>query len=248
VNSDADGKFSTDVDVTDKVLSDVAAYTAVANDAAAHGRLRDAEVAFLTACRIAGQVAGADSQEAAQAKYELARNYSALVTAVPASPANDPVRADMLRRAELLYTQSMDGFSAKLGQAHEKTRLAAAGLTLTRQSIAMAGQVKAPEVVAAAPAAPASSPASAASAARAATSVMGAAADPDAPRPKKKKPKPVEDDASADGSVAEHHNSSGRGERAERPIAPQRLWESEPSPVTPSTGQASGSASDLVAP
>lgn len=207
-----DGKFASTADLTDKTLTDVAAYASVGSDATTHGRVRDAEVAFITSCRIAGHLLGGAAPELAEAKYQLARHYAAVAGAMPA-PSMDTTRTDVLQRAQTLFSESADVFAAKYGQAHEKTRLAAASLTLVQQTVALAGQlqqvavVQAPDIAAAAsaPAAQASSPVVAAatpaprpkpraepkeegSSASSDTSVMGAA--PADPEPPKKKPRP----------------------------------------------------------
>lgn len=206
-----DGKFSAAADLTDKTLTDVAAYASVGSDATTHGRVRDAEVAFITSCRIAGHLLGGAAPELAEAKYQLARHYAAVAGAMPAS-GMDVMRPDVLLRAQTLFSESTDVFAARYGQAHEKTRLAAAGLTLVKQTVALAGQlqqmavVQAPDIAAAAsaPAAQAGSPVVAAAtpvprpkpraepkeeaSASSDTSVMGAA--PADPEPPKKKPRP----------------------------------------------------------
>lgn len=184
-----DAQFSAPADVVDKMVSDVAAYISVANDAAMQGRVRDAEVALITACRIAGHLAGAQSTELADARYLLARHYT---TVAAASPAVDTQRGEVLRRAETLFDESMQDYTARFGPPHEKTRLAAAGLTMARQAANLAGRLQMAAAAAPAPAASAALLAHAATASASATtakvdtSVMGAA-----PAVKKKpKPKP----------------------------------------------------------
>lgn len=202
--SEQDGKFSGATELTDKTLTDIAAYASVGADAVHNGRVRDAEVALITSCRIAGQIAGAGSSELAEAKYQLARHYITVAAALPAASAQTQ-RDELLRRSQTLFSESADLFAARRGQAHEKTRLAASGLTLARQTLALAGQLQVaqaqvPEAAASAPLAQASAPVAGASAVVAAkpkddktrtasssdapdTSVMGAAAEP------KKKPR-----------------------------------------------------------
>lgn len=186
-----DGQFSAPSEVIDKTLSDVAAYASVANDAVARGRVRDAEVALIMACRIAGHLAGAPSQELADTRYQLARHYTMVAAA---GPAGDGQRGEVLRRAETLFAESMESYAARFGPPHEKTRLAAAGLTLARQATALAGQLQAAEVppasasatlLALAAAKPASAASASATTAKIDTSVMGAA-----PATVRKKPKP----------------------------------------------------------
>jgi hypothetical protein len=203
----ADAQFNAPAEVTDKTVLDVAAYVSVANDAATQGRIRDAEVAFITACRIAGHLLGAPSLELADTRYQLARHYT---TVAAAGPAGDSQRSEVLRRAETLFNESMEGYTARLGPPHEKTRLAAAGLTLARQAASLAGQLQgavaaATESTAAAtllaqgvrrPASPASAVPMASARSRASRSATASPADADtsvmgaAPTPVKKKPKP----------------------------------------------------------
>lgn len=180
-----DGQFGTRIDVTDKTVTDVTAYIGVGSDTAAQGRPRDAEVALLTACRIAAGVAGPASVELAEAAYQLARHY----TAAAAAGAPPEQRSHLLQRAEALFSQSRDLYAARYGQPHEKTRLAAAGLTLTKQAGALSAPMQvAMAAQAAAVASAASAPASAASAPRAAASTATVVAQVK----KKPKPKPAE--------------------------------------------------------
>lgn len=235
--SEQDGKFSGAAELTDKTLTDIAAYASVGADAVHNGRVRDAEVALITSCRIAGQIAGAGSTELAEAKYQLARHYITVAAALPAASAQTQ-RDELLRRSQTLFSESADLFAARRGQAHEKTRLAASGLTLARQTLALAGQLQtaqAPEAAASAPLAQASAPMAGVSAAVAGkpkdektrtaaassapdTSVMGAA-----PEPKKKaRPRPkVEDDASSVTSPAAAPGSTYDSET--RPAPPPAL-------------------------
>jgi hypothetical protein len=181
-----DGQFGTQIDITDKTVTDVTAYLAVGGDTASQGRPRDAELALLTACRIAAGVAGPASVELAEASYQLARHY----TAAAAAGAPDDQRAALLQRAEALFSHSRDLYAARFGQPHEKTRLAAAGLTLAKQ----AGALSAPMQVAAAQvAAAASAPASAASAPKASASATAVAANTPSTVKRKPKPKPEEE-------------------------------------------------------
>lgn len=184
-----DGQFGTRIDVTDKTVTDVIAYIGVGGETAAQGRPRDAEVALLTACRIATGVAGPASVELAEATYQLARHY----TAAAAAGAPPEQRGALLQRAEALFSQSRDLYAARYGQPHEKTRLAAAGLTLAKQAGALSApmQVAITAQQAAAVATAASAPASAASAPRASASSSTVVAQVK----KRPKPKPVEEES-----------------------------------------------------
>jgi len=114
-------------------------------EAAAAGRQRDAEVAFLNACRNAAVLKEGDGAALADAMYQLGRHYA------NAAAFGAPSSADLLQRSERLYSASLEAYRARYGEDHEKTRFAREGLTTVRQ--ATGG--KAPTVIAKAPAAPA---------------------------------------------------------------------------------------------
>ena len=121
-----------------KSASEISALILSGKEAAAAGRLRDAEISFLSACRAADQLQSADTM-AADARYQLARHYAhfLMVANVPAGAA----RTEVARRAELLYSDSLQSFRARYGESHEKTRFAAEGLATLRQSFAQAAPV-----------------------------------------------------------------------------------------------------------
>ena len=122
--------------------SDIPALILSGKEAAAAGRLRDAEVSFLLACRAADQLQRADATEPAEARYQLARHYAQFMTVadVPAGAA----RTELRNRAELLYSDSVHSYQARYGESHEKTRFAVEGLATLRQSFAQASAVAAP--------------------------------------------------------------------------------------------------------
>jgi hypothetical protein len=229
--NEKDAQFTLATDVIDKTASDVLAYQSVAADMRNNGRVRDAEVALITSCRIAAQVVGADSGELADAKYQLARHY-AMVAA--ARGAMEPAGKDQLARAETLFNESMQLHTARLGSSHEKTRLAAAGVTLAKQAVALAAMLPLsaplPDAAVAAASAPvAASSATVATATRkkpkaepeaeavrdsepaSDTSVMGAA-----PEPKKRRPRV----APAEPQPREPVAATGRADGTESPAYP----------------------------
>lgn len=118
-----------------KSASEISALILSGKEAAAAGRLRDAEVSFLSACRAADQLQGDDTM-AADARYQLARHYAhfLMVANVPAGAG----RTEVARRADLLYSDSLQSFRARYGESHEKTRFAAEGLATLRQPLAQA--------------------------------------------------------------------------------------------------------------
>ena len=92
-------------------------------EAAAAGRDRDAEAAFLAACNL--DVAQQDSAAAivrADAKYNLARHYASLAQEGVAN------RGEMNSRAAILFGHSLDVYRARLGANHEKVRFATQAL------------------------------------------------------------------------------------------------------------------------
>ena len=131
VAGEKDGQFPLQVDVSGLIAADIASFLAIGKGAAATGQLRDAEVAFLMACRTADTLKGADSVESAEAKSQLGAHYARL--AVPADPAS---RAQLLRQAELLYADSSHTYLVTHGQADERARFAAEGLAAVRQRLA----------------------------------------------------------------------------------------------------------------
>ena len=127
-----DGQFPLQADVSGLIAADIASFIAIGKDAVAAGRLRDAEVAFLMACRTADKLKGADSVESADAKFQLGAHYAQLAVQ-PADPAS---RAELLRQAERFYADSSHTYLLTHGQADEVARFAAEGLATVRQRLA----------------------------------------------------------------------------------------------------------------
>jgi len=131
-----DGQFVLQSDLSSMASSDIASFIVLGKEAAASGRPRDAEVAFLMACRVARERKGADSAESADARYQLGWLYGRLVLEGSASSAK---QAELRRRAEQLYGQSLRLYQARYGPSHEKTRFAAQGLASLSQASGPAG-------------------------------------------------------------------------------------------------------------
>ncbi len=142
-----DGQFHQLPSLSGKTASDVGAFIVLGKEAAAAGRPHDAEVAFMMSCQLAHQLSGPDAPQSADAKYQLGRHYSGLALHGSPSAAS---RGELLRRAQDLYTESLQVYQAKYGDAHEKSRFAAAGLAALQRSVMQAQG---------APAAPAAAPA-----------------------------------------------------------------------------------------
>ena len=138
VAGEKDGKFPLHADLSGWIAADIASFMALGKETAAAGRPRDAEVAFLMSCRVADKFMGANSVDSADARVQLGGHYAKL--AREADPAAGADRAELLRRAELLYSNSSQIYLAKYGQAHEKSRLAAQGLAAVRQTLAQTVQ------------------------------------------------------------------------------------------------------------
>jgi hypothetical protein len=100
---------------------------------AAAGRARDAEAAFLMACRGA---AGLDDDPVplADAQYQLGRHY-AQAAASPKAARRD----ELVKRAQALYATALAAYREHRGPDHEKTRFAAEGLAKLQQRMAGAG-------------------------------------------------------------------------------------------------------------
>jgi hypothetical protein len=144
-----DGHFPLQAGVAGLQAADIASFMVIGKEAAAAGRPRDAEVAFLMACQVADQLKGAGSLESAEARYQLGSHYAQLAQAGRSGAAAN--RAELLRRAERLYADSLQPYTAHYGQIHEKPQLAAQGLAAVRQQLAQAENVQPASVSVAAP-------------------------------------------------------------------------------------------------
>ncbi|MEO5672416.1 MAG: hypothetical protein ABIR26_17145 [Ramlibacter sp.] len=131
VSGTKDGLYQLKADVSGNKASEVGTFLVFGKEAAAAGRTRDAEVAFMMSCRLADQFKSEDSAEAADARYQLGRHYAQAAQGAP-----DARRAELGRRAELLYSESLRTYLTVHGQSHEKTRFAAEGLERLKQTVA----------------------------------------------------------------------------------------------------------------
>jgi hypothetical protein len=211
-----DGRYRIQSAGTQATPQDLPAYLAVGADAAAQGRVRDAETAYIIACRMAGQATGVDSAELADAKYQLASHYLQAANEAQVTSGFDEIR----QRAEMLFGESIDVYGMKLGIDHEKTRQAVAGLSAVKAAVAQGGgtphavprellMARADEYVQAAALVPKKKPkpvsAEEAREARPETTAMGAPAAPKAepaPEPKaKSEPRPESPPMQATGEA-----------------------------------------------
>ncbi|TWO69834.1 hypothetical protein FN976_18640 [Caenimonas sedimenti] len=119
-----DGTSRIPADLTGRTAAGVPPLLVTGKESAAAGRQRDAEVAFLTACRIGRELGPPGSGVYADAKYQLGRHYAM----VARTTESDASRPELLRRARVLYTDALQALRAQHGESHEKTRFAAQGL------------------------------------------------------------------------------------------------------------------------
>lgn len=155
--SEQDGRFPVYPSVEGLVAGDIASLIVIGSEAVSTGRPRDAEAAFLMSCRLADKLKGAGTVELADAKYHLGSHYARL--AIEGNAAGGTDRAELLRRAEPLYLDSLQTFNARHGADHEKSQFAAQGLAAVRQTATQAKKVQpAPGPAAVAVAAPAPVP------------------------------------------------------------------------------------------
>lgn len=122
-----DGQFRLDALAGDVQPS---AFVAVAREAAADGRRRDAEVALIAACRLANRAAPAPSVPVGDVLGVLGQHY--------ASVANDAamvdVREELTARAQMLLEASAHSYTAVLGSNSAKTRTASQRLAAFSRS------------------------------------------------------------------------------------------------------------------
>ena len=140
VASQKDGQFPFQSDLAGLTATEIGSFIVIGKESASAGRPRDAETALLMACRLADKLKGTGSVESADAKYQLGWHYAALAhqsTFESAAKARD----ELLARAQLLYSDSLNTYQARFGEAHEKSRFAAEGLASVRQTLAQAQTV-----------------------------------------------------------------------------------------------------------
>ena len=129
-----DGQFPLQADVVGLTAADIGSFLVIGKQSAAAGRPHDAEVAFLMACRVADKIKGSSSIESADARYQLGTHYRALALAGTMPPGPD--RAELLQRAEGLYTDSLPAYVTKYGQSGEMPKQAGEGLSAVRLALA----------------------------------------------------------------------------------------------------------------
>lgn len=147
-----DGRYRMPADLSGYSTTEPNVFVAMGKEAASAGRTHDAEIAYLMACRVADRFKGAGSVAAADARLELARYYDKLAST---APKDAPNCGEILRRAELMYSDSHQLYRAAYGDGHERSREAALGLSGVRQTLmAQAGITASPATVPPAAASP----------------------------------------------------------------------------------------------
>lgn len=209
-----DGQLLPPADVARTGMDEAERMLLAGKEAQAAGQVRDAEVAYLTSCRIADARKGAGSVEAANARYQLARHYAGLAAAEGNAPASE--REELRRRAKALYEHSLQNFSTALGPAHEKTRFATDGLAALQPAVTQGA-----------------SPAPATAATRSPPAPPTAAAQPPtpAPVPAGRSPAAGEPDTARTAQPAASRQATRNAEPATRP---------QPRPSEPPVRQATG--------
>lgn len=92
-------------------------FAVVAREAAGHGHARDAEVAFIVACRVQSRIPGSPAA-VADVESELARHYESVAQQQGSADA----RAEILLRATHLLADSAQIYAGVLGAAAPETR------------------------------------------------------------------------------------------------------------------------------
>ena len=131
----ADGVYRLDTALASPGAADPRAFLAVAQEAAGAGRQRDAEVAWIAACRRAAQASAAPTAPRAEVQAQLAEHY-ARAAARERSPVAQSV---LLARARELLADSVSAYSAVLGEQASRTRMARQQLAAIEQATASPG-------------------------------------------------------------------------------------------------------------
>jgi hypothetical protein len=129
-----DGRLPLQAGVAGLVAADITSFIVLGREAAASGRSRDAEVAFLMACQVADKLKGIDSVESAQARYELGSHYARL--ALDGSPATAPNRDQLRSHAERFYSDSLHLYHFTYVQIREKPAFASQEPVPVQQTLA----------------------------------------------------------------------------------------------------------------
>lgn len=113
--------------------TDAGAFLKVAEEAVKEGRARDAEVALIAACRIAGH-SGVPTAPLADVQSRLAEHYGLLA----ARETEVGPRTGLMERAEKLLADSVHAYAGALGKDASRTRMAEKQLAALRERGAQA--------------------------------------------------------------------------------------------------------------
>ncbi len=127
--SQQDGQFILDAALETRPLPTASAFMTVAREAVQGGRVRDAEVALIAACRVAERQGGSYSAPVADVKAQLGEHYLRMA----AQSGEDQEQGRLLYdRATTLLSETADAYAAALGKNASRTRFAEKRLALVR--------------------------------------------------------------------------------------------------------------------
>jgi len=115
-----DGQFVLNDALLNRQQLAPAAFVAVAKEMAEEMRRRDAEIALIVACRVAGKASSSPTVALADVQAQLGQHYLESASNESSSGA----KAGLLARAHKLLADSLGAYTAILGQNAAKTRLA----------------------------------------------------------------------------------------------------------------------------
>lgn len=142
-SGEKDGQFPFQVDLLGLTATEIASFIVIGKEAASSGRLRDAETAFLMSCRVADKLKGAGSLESADSKSLLGGLYARAATDADSGAVAN--RAELLWRAQLLYSNSLDAYVKKFGKTDNRSQSTARELAAVQQSLTQVQPLQSPD-------------------------------------------------------------------------------------------------------
>jgi hypothetical protein len=116
----SDGQFMIDAALATSGDARPSAFIAVAREAASEGRPRDAEVAYIVACRLEARASSSPSVPVANILTLLGQHY----VSAAADTSTDESRRELLARGRELLDASVQGYNAVLGAGAARTQQA----------------------------------------------------------------------------------------------------------------------------
>jgi hypothetical protein len=116
----SDGQFMIDAALATSGDARSSAFVAVAREAASEGRPRDAEVAYIVACRLEARASSSPSVPVANIMNLLGQHY----VSAAAVTSTDESRRELLARGRELLDASVQGYNAVLGAGAARTQQA----------------------------------------------------------------------------------------------------------------------------